>query len=443
MSKNVLACALSAAVLAALAVAGQRIGLALSVLLLLPIAAGVLAAPRRRPDRPALALAVLLALQPTLRDAGWVVAVTTVAALVGAAAAVAPPAAWPALARTVAAPFRPLRGGVAVLRGLADSLPGARGGAWVPVARGLVLAAALVGCFGALFASADPAFASAAGDLLDVGSDPDELARRAALAAAAAAVCGAVALHGTAVLPAGPRRRPLLLPGRTELLIALGSLVLLFVAFVAVQRPVLFGGADHVLGTSDLGYGDYARAGFLQLAVVAALTLGVVAIAARSRDRAVRLLLGVLCVLTLVVLLSAHLRLRLVEDAYGLTRVRLGGHAVVAWLAAVLCVVLAAGARPAVARRAPRAVLLLSLGAVLAFSLANPDGRIAASVVARSEAGRPVDAAYVGGLSADALHRLWTIPRSRGGAALWGPIERRLERPDGVAGFNVGRWTAR
>jgi hypothetical protein len=301
----------------------------------------------------------------------------------------------------------------------------------------------LVACFGALFASADPAFADAGGALLDVDGDPSAIAWRLVLGALALATAGALAgAVGTARL-VGPQPRPLLSFGRTELAVALGALVALFAAFVVVQLPILFGGDDHVRSTAGLGYGDYAREGFVQLAVVAALTLAVVGIAARTQGAVVRALLGALCVLTLVVLLSAHLRLGLVTDAYGLTRVRYGGQVVVVWLALTVAVVLAAGAARPVAARAPRIVLLLGLATVLVFSVLNPDGRIGASVVARSAAGQPIDRDYARGLSADALHQLWRIPRARGGADLWDPIERRLQRPDGVLGFNVGRWTAR
>ncbi|MEV4422601.1 DUF4153 domain-containing protein [Patulibacter sp. NPDC049589] len=442
MSKHALIPALVAGALSACAVAEQRVGLALSLALLAVIAAGVAAAPSRV-DRPVLGLAVLLALQPTLRDAGWVVVACTVAALVGGAGAVASPGRWPALGRLVVAPLRLLRGGGLVVDAVGARTRGARTRDWAPVARGAGLAAVLVAGFGALFASADPAFAEAGGELFDVGEDPWAIAWRLVLGAAACAAAGAIARAGLAAPAIGPWRQPRLRPGRTELRMAVGALVVLFAAFVVVQLPILFGGDDHVLATGGLGYGDYARAGFLQLLVVAALTLAVVGVAARDRDPLLRGLLGALCVLTLVVLLSAQLRLGLVEDAYGLTRVRYGGQAVLVWLAAVLVVVLLAGARASLSRRAPRIVLLLSLAAVLGFSITNPDGRIGASVVARAAVGKPIDRHYVQGLSADALHQLWRIPRARGGATLWRPIEARLERPDGIAGFNVGRWTAR
>lgn len=98
-------------------------------------------------------------------------------------------------------------------------------------------------------------------------------------------------------------------PGVTELRIALGALVALFGLFVAVQLRVLFGGAGYVADTTGLGLGEYARQGFAQMLMVAALTLAVVGVAARRTDRVVRALLGALCALCLLVLVSARYRL--------------------------------------------------------------------------------------------------------------------------------------
>lgn len=454
MSRITLIGAASAAALAATAVAGQRIGLALSVVLLIVIVAAATSAPRRV-DRPVLVLAVVLAIQPSLWDAGWVVTLDVVAALVAGSAAVVVPRHWPALGRSVVAPLRLCAGGAVVLGEAREQLPRVAGRQWAAVGRGVTLATALVLCFGILFASADATFASAVSDVLDVGTEPADLLWRGTLGLVMAAVLGSLvragrsgpdpdgsgepaALTGPETKTANDQRWAML--GRVELLIALGALVLLFAAFVAVQMPVLFGGREHVRTTADLGYGDYARDGFVQLLVVAALTLVVVALAARHRDRGIRGLLGVLCGLTLVVLLSAHLRLDLVEDAYGLTRVRYGGGAVLLWLAAIFCVVLAAGAHPAVARRAPRVALVVSLVAIVGFSLSNPDGRVAASAVARAEAGATVDREYLRGLSADALPALRRLPSVGGEAeAPWRTVEQRLARTDGLAGLNWSR----
>jgi len=440
LSKPALACALAAAVLAACAVAEQRVGLALAVVLLL-IAAGGAVGAAGRPSPLLMALAVALAVQPMLRDAGWVVAIDLVAALVGGAAAVARPGRWAAVARTLVAPFRLLAGSAAVVRALGALRPDTREERLEPVARGVALALALTGVFGVLFATADSAFADLAGNTLDLHLDSGELLWRGVLALAVLAVAGAVCRAGTAPV-AGAGEQPRWLLGRTELLVALSAVVALFAAFVAVQLRVLFGGAGYVRATTGLGYGEYARHGFVQLLLVATLTLGVIAVAARSRDRAVRALLGVLCVLTLVVLASAQHRLDLVEDAYGGTRVRLAGHAIVLWTAAVFALVLAAGPWPALARRLPQVVTALSLASVLAFSLLNPDGRIARTAVDRAATGRPIDAAYLGGLSADALPTLREL-RAPEREDIVSRVRARLDSPDGLAGANLARARAR
>ncbi len=443
MSRIALIGAATAAALAATAVAGQRIGVALTVVLLVAIATAAKAAPQRL-DRSVLALAVVLAIQPSLLDAGWVVTIDVAATLVAGAAAVLAPRRWTELGRAGLAPLRLVGGGGLLLRQTREQVPRAAAGQWAAVARGVALASALVLCFGMLFVAADATFASAVADVLDAGTAPDDLLWRGTLGLAAAAVVGALVRAGRTGPDPERSDEPRRTLGRVELLIALGALVLLFAAFVVVQLPVLFGGREHVLATANLGYGDYARDGFVLLLLVAALTLVVVAFAARRRDRTVRGLLGALCGLTLIVLLSAYLRLDLVQDAYGLTRVRYGGGALLLWLAVIFCVVLAAGAHPAVGRRAPRLVLVLSLAAVVGFSLSNPDGRIAASAVARVEAGAPIDRAYLGGLSADALPALRRLPSIPGEAVVPSQaVEQRLSRPDGPAGRNWSRGRAR
>ncbi len=443
LPKSALACAAGAAVLAAIAVAGERPGLGLTVALLLAIAAGVRGA--RRPVSPALtAIAAALALQPVLRDAGWVVAVAVGAALVAGAAAVGGAEAWPAVRRALVAPLRLDGGAILAARALAALLGSGRprGQLW-PVLRGTGLALALTATFGVLFATADSAFADVLGRAFPDNLDGADLLWRVVLALVFLALGGALARAGAPRRPAeAGGRAPGRVPGRTELVIALGALAALFATFVAVQLRVLFGGAAYVQATTGLGYGDYARQGFGLLLVVAALTLAVVAVAARRRDRTVRALLGALCVLTLVVLLSAHHRLDLVEQAYGYTRVRYAGHAVVAWLAALFALVLAAGASPGVARRLPRLATTLGLAGVLAFSLSNPDGRIAERAADRAASGRAVDTAYLAGLSADALPALEALP-PRQRALVVPALHARLRRPDGFGGLNVARARAR
>ncbi len=79
---------------------------------------------------------------------------------------------------------------------------------------------------------------------------------------------------------------------RLDWLLALGALIALFAAFVALQLATLFGGHEHVLRAAGLTYAEYARQGFGQLIAAAALTLAVIAAAAddlRRRERRHRL----------------------------------------------------------------------------------------------------------------------------------------------------------
>lgn len=441
LSRPALACALAAGVLAAIAVAEQRVGLGLSLALLLVVAAGAAGGA----SRGLLTLAGALALQPLLRDAGWVVAADVAAALLAAAAAAVAPQRWWRVGQVLLAPWRLIAGLTLVARAIGALRPDRPQSQLVPVARGLALATGLSVTFGALFATADRAFADVLDGLVAVDLAADRLAWRCVLALAFTAAAGGLARADALAAPAPDSdgaEAPAYLPGRTELVIALVAVVAVFATFVAVQLRVLFGGADYVQATTGLGYGDYARQGFAQLLVVATLTLGVVAFAARRRDRLVGGLLGVLCLLTLVVLLSAHHRLGLVENAYGFTRVRYTGHAVVAWLAGLFALVVVAGGRPEVARRLPRLATTLTLAAVLLFSLSNPDARIAGRAVDRAAGAGRLDARYLSGLSADAIPALERLPLVRRAVVL-PELRARLVRPDGLAGLNLSRMRAR
>ncbi|HTE64307.1 MAG TPA: DUF4173 domain-containing protein [Solirubrobacteraceae bacterium] len=245
-----------------------------------------------------------------------------------------------------------------------------------------------------------------------------------------------------------PARPPARRLGRVEWAIALGALDLTLAAFVAVQVTTLFGGHDHVLDTAGLTYAEYARSGFFQLEVVAALTLAVIAAAARwarretpGEDRLARALLGLLCVLTLVVLASALRRLGLYEDAFGATRLRLLVHVQLLWLGAVLLLVLIAGAARDGARL-PRAVVAVSATAALGFAASDPDARIAERNVARYAETGNLDFRYLDTLSADAAPAIARLPPTLGACAS-ARVRGALAAPDGLAGANAGRAQAR
>jgi hypothetical protein len=291
--------------------------------------------------------------------------------------------------------------------------------------------------------TADAAFAELLDGVWALDDGIDRPVARAGAALLALAVGGGLLLVAVR-RRARPARPPHGRLGRTECVLALGALDLTFAAFVAVQVTTLFGGHDHVLATAGLTYAEHARGGFFQLAAVGALTLAVVAGAARwgrAGDRLVRVLLGVLCVLTLVVLASALRRLGLYEDAFGATRLRFLVGVLLVWLGAVFVLLLAAGVTGGGAWL-PRALVALCGLTALGFAASDPDGRIAATNVDRyAETGR-VDARYLRTLSADALPAIARLPPERAACAV-GDVRGRLLAGDGLAGANRSRARAR
>jgi hypothetical protein len=123
----------------------------------------------------------------------------------------------------------------------------------------------------------------------------------------------------------------------------------------------------------------------------------------------VRVLLGVLCGLTLVIVASALRRLALYEDAYGLTVARLFAALVELWLAALIGMVMAAGVRLR-GGWLPRAVVVSGAAALLGFMAINPEGVVADRNVDRFERTGKIDTAYLNSLSADAAPALNRLP---------------------------------
>lgn len=358
----------------------------------------------RRPSPLALALGLLalaLSAQAALLDAAWIVWIDLLAAWVlGALAAGGTTfaALWAPLSRLTLAP---------------ELLPRPNASA-LPAMRGAVLGTVVLVPFAALFLTADAAFAELARAIPDPGVDLMP-ARALTFTLVLAAALG-LALAARDPVHARPFRftRRLSL---AEWAIPLALLDLLFLAFVTVQLTVLFGGHDRVLRTSGLTYAEYARSGFWQLLCAAGLTFGVIAAAmlltapqSRRELWLRRALLGSLCALTLVILVSALHRLRLYEAAYGLTRDRLAAEALTVWLGLLFLVALAAALEPVRRRAAPLAVAGSGL-LLLAGSLADPEQTIAERNIERYRATGSLDSVYLRSLSTDALPALSTLPR--------------------------------
>jgi Domain of unknown function (DUF4173) len=437
--------ALALAAGAGLALPGRPAGLGLAL-----VGAGLCAAVAAvaRPRDPfaigCWIAAAALSVVPAVRAAGWVVALSLAGALALAAVAAGGARTWRQLGAAMLGTLAALVPGPLAVGALVVRRIGARGwGRLAPAARGGVLAALLLAVFLPLLTAADAAFAELLDDAWAWEPEIDRVVERIASGLLVLAVGGGLLLVALRRAPGAtaPARRRL---GRTELAIALGALDVAFAAFVAVQLTTLFGGHRHVLETAGLTYAEYARSGFVQLDVVAALTLAVVGASARwghAGDRLVRVLLGLLCVLTLVMLVSALRRLGLYVDAFGATRLRLLVHAQLLWLGAVFVLLVAAGA----ARRTaalPRAAVAVSAAFALGFAASDPDARIAERNVERFEDTGRVDERYLDGLSADAAPAIARLPR-RLAACATERVRGELRTGDGIAGANLGRARAR
>ena len=191
------------------------------------------------------------------------------------------------------------------------------------------------------------------------------------------------------------------------------------------------------------------RNGFWQLLWATLLTLVVIAFAlrwaprGRQHDRVVvRVVLGLLCLFTLVVVLSALRRMDLYVDAYGLTRLRVSVAGMEIWLGLVIVLLMVAGAVGG--RWLPRAVAASAALGVLLFGLASPDGLVASQNVARFGTTHDIDLVYLRGLSADAVPALDELPEPMRSCVLR-DVARDLESDAGEPWFatSYGEYRAR
>jgi Domain of unknown function (DUF4173) len=248
-------------------------------------------------------------------------------------------------------PFGPLIRGIGALLSRSE-----RFSMLMPVGRGLMLAAPIVGVFTVLLMMADSVFASLVIQVLtlQLPIQLGDLVAHTAVVGGVTWVCGGallVALRAEQAVsdqigpPTFPKPWGL---GCVEGMTVLVSIDLLFGGFMLIQAAYLFGGLD-TLAQTRMTYADYARRGFFELLAVAALTLGVLWMLVRATRReatwqgpAFNAAAAILIMLTVGLLSSAFQRMWLYEQAYGFTHLRIYTHTFMIWLALALLLFLAA-----------------------------------------------------------------------------------------------------
>lgn len=320
----------------------------------------------------------------------------------------------------------------------------------------IVIAVILLLIFGGLFASADAVFAhyvdaafARIGNILPALDGGHLILRVFLLAVGMLLAAGGIFLATAPPDLTGMESPGKQVLGREVLLAPLGALVVLFAGFVAVQFTALFGGNAYVLQHSQVNYSQYAVGGFRQLVFVSILTLIIVGVAARwgrkenPADRLfLRVLLGSLCVLSIVIVWSALSRLNLYVNTYGLSRERFAVFMLEIFLGIMFILMLLAG----VQMKAPwlsRAVFGVGVVMLLGAAMMNPERWIAQHNIDRYKAGEKIDLYYLSALTADAVPALVNLPEDARNCVL-GHIQRDLKNnPDEWFEWNYARENGR
>ena len=278
--------------------------------------------------------------------------------------------------------------------------------------RAAVIAGVVLVIFGGLLRGADPIFAS----LIKLPAfDVGELVGHVVLIAFFTVILSGGAR--TALLEKEIESSPPLLRffqlGSLEITATLGTLNVLFAAFVLAQLGWFFGGEQFLRDRTGLTVAEYARSGFFQMVWVVALVVPLL-VATRAAlvpgralaHRHTALSLPIVVLLGAMIV-SAMLRMNLYVHYYGLSTDRLYPLAFMAWLSVVLvwlvATVLYGWGRPFAAGAAVSA-----LATLVTLNVIAPDqlvARINVERAASSDANvQPLDLTYLSHLSGEATN---------------------------------------
>ena len=197
--------------------------------------------------------------------------------------------------------------------------------------------------------------------------------------------------------------------GRTESRVILGTVNAVLWIFVLLQLFSFTRDPGGAAG-SGLTYAEYARRGFAELSVAAAIVLGVILLIEVFRktdepgEKRTLELSAIFAVI--LVLASAFRRVLLYEAAYGYTTDRLIAQVYMIVLGAAFIFLAWDLSRGAVSRAFGRRGMMLTLAAITAFTYWNYEGWIVRENLERARAGSELDINYLTSLSLAAVPAL-------------------------------------
>ena len=183
-----------------------------------------------------------------------------------------------------------------------------------------------------------------------------------------------------------------------------------YILFCAIQFTYLFGGEEVIRSIPDYTYAEYARRGFSELIVVTIINLSILLIGLHftkndgKLDRLVLVLRCLLVLCTVIMLYSAHLRLKLYEEAYGYTYARIFAHTFIGLLFVLFMLTLYKFWR----RELPlvKAFAIAALLTYITLNYVNVDAIIARNNIDRYFKTGKIDLDYLQELSYDGIPEL-------------------------------------
>lgn len=286
-----------------------------------------------------------------------------------------------------------------------------KSGATSQIVKGIILTLPILVLFLILFSSADLVFAKYLTNIVNIHINVETVFRVFWVFAIAFVFIGAYTFSlrrqhdHTQDQPWEPAR----VLGKMESSILLGSVNVLFLLFVLIQLTYLFGGEANITG-QGFTYAEYARKGFFELVVVAAVSFLLLlatekyVVKKESRHLGVfKFLSGALALQVFIIIVSAFKRLVLYEQAYGFTTLRLFSHAFTIWLGIIFLLLL----YKIFVNNSEQKFMLYGFISGLAMfaviNLANPDAFIARQNMERYKTTGKLDVYYLATLSEDAV----------------------------------------